>query len=356
VLTRLEGFPELTPLAIAAVDDAVYVAGVSYPGRQFDPNAPDIGRLLRVPFDGSAVREVWRGPYFSQMRAFGARIVLVETDPSTVLWDREADGSKTYGGLHLYDTRTHELVEIPNAPGRDAVVDFQIGEHGVYWTAFSLLRVDEKGARSGKPGYTMARWTETGGTQTLSESTEISAAYFRRGDDVLATLPHAPLAGASGGQVAYSALAVHRIQASGFELERVLDDLGRSAPGLPSYRVLGADAATYYLSESLDGDTHRLARVPKLDARAGVTPPLTSWSFGPPVLAGGEVLWVSAAEHSMIRKRSLSSDDAPTTGAEVVSDTRREITSLAADDCNVYWVSRSLYEESEPFRIAARAR
>ena len=76
-----------------------------------------------------------------------------------------------------------------------------------------------------------------------------------------------------------------------------------------------------------------------------------------PLVDRGGVLWVPTMDHSMVRRHRLDDGvENALTGEEVVLDPRREILSLAADDCNVYRLSRSSFDAAEPNRVMVHAR
>lgn len=345
VLSSFAAMPDFTPLSIIIVDGDVYAAGVSYPNRVFDINAADIGRLVRIPASGGAPREVWKGPYLvGVLRAFGSRIAFTETDPNNQV------PFPTHGGVDVFDTITERTIRIPNAAGRDYVASFEIGADGVFWSGGSLSRVDDAGIGSAKSGYTMARWRdEATGPEILLESDSASS-FFRRGDEVLA---NTLLDTASDGK----RLAIYHAGRT-FELEREVHEVSVSgSTATPETLATNGDASFYYLTATLFGGQQSL-RLPR-ESKEGTyaLQAVSGWAFGAPLVDRGVVLWVPTMDHSMVRRSRL--DDASgsaVTGEEVSLDPRREIVSLVADDCNVYWLSRSSFDAAEPNRIMVHAR
>ncbi len=345
VLSSFDAMPDFTPLAIIVVGGDVYAGGVSYPNRVFDVNAPDIGRLVRIPASGGAPREVWKGPYFvGTLRAFGSRIAFTETDPNN------QTPFPTHGGVSVFDTITERTIQVPNAPGRDFVASFELDADGVFWSGGSISRVDDAGSVSAKSGYTMARWRdETTGPEILLEASD-SSSFFRRGNEVLANVfVETPSDG--------KRLAIYRA-GSTFELERDLHEIPVSGnAAIPPTLATVGDANFYYLTVSLFGAQQSM-RLPRVSNEGTFAQQVVSgWAFGGPLVDRGVVLWVPTMDHSMVRRHRLDDGvENALTGEEVVLDPRREIVSLAADDCNVYWLSRSSFDAAEPNRVTVHAR
>jgi hypothetical protein len=344
VLASFDELPDFSPVAIVIAGSDVYAGGVNYPNRVFDEKAPNVGRLVRIPTTGGAPREVWKGPGFGgALRAFGSRIVFAEIDPTNV--PSPTDGH--HGGLDVFDSLTEQTIRVPNAAGRDYVASFEIGAHGIFWSGGSLQHVDA-GTVSTNPGFTMAHWRdEAAGSQPLLEADDPSL-FFRRGDDVLANVLETSLG--------EKRLSVHRAADGGFELERELSEVAASQPGL---HVWTADADFYYVATPFFHEPRKsTSRIPRVKKEGVYSEPVAGVAFDVPLVDRGVAFWVPETDRSMVRRRRL--DDArketPPIGEELALDPRREIGSLVADDCNVYWLSRSTFDARHPYRIMVHAR
>lgn len=359
VVTRFEAFPDFTPTAIVSTGDALYVGGVSFPHREFDANAVDIGRIVRVPLDGSLPREVWKGPYFTgALVAYGKRVAFTETDPNNVL----SPPTLTYGGIDVLDTETGQVTKVENAPGRGFVSTFAFGADGLVW-AGSTLQVVTATSESGAGDYTstLARWRGAG-TSTIAVLPRSPASIFVRGDAMLAdVLEDGSPSGFDDGAATSFQHAVFRVGESSLDRERVLAELPSVTPQSPDpnsldWRAVAGDDARYYVTMRSQQGMFFGTLPREGSASAGFPTALTSLAMGNVQLDGARLFWTPADSPSMIRRRTIA--DEGTLGEEVYVDSGRQVMSLVAGEGKgeIYWLSTSRFDAREPYRIMAHGK
>ncbi len=349
-LSALSEFPDFTPSTLVVVGDAAYVGGVSYPGRQFDANAKDIGRVIRFPLDGSPPKEIWKGTFFrAPIRVYGSRIAFLETDFVNVLT------FPTFGGIHVYDTKTAKHTMVPNLPGRDFVTDFELGAEGFVFSSGSFARSIPDGTVLGKPGSSIGRLSETDSApRSILELTKRSARFFRRGDHVLAQLvADNSESGYDEPESAGTVQAVFAISETGLRMEQKFDSFMRpetAAQQNITTTFVGADETSYYFTIRMFAETAPY-RVPRTKAPVNIQENIASTLWGQPLFDGGELYWTPLADRSMIRRRVLEGDSAEAkAGVEVSFDPRRQVSAFGVDACQVVWMSES-FVDRETYRV-----
>ncbi|NOU29916.1 MAG: hypothetical protein HOO96_18585 [Polyangiaceae bacterium] len=350
ILSTLAELPDFVPLSMVVVGNAAYVGGYSLPGRSFanaSPETRDIGRLVRVPLDGGLATEVWRGTWFrSPLKVQGARIVFTEYDPANT------SNYPVFGGVDVYDSATSAAAQIPNVPGRDYVVDFEVVPDGVVFSSATFL----SNGGSTMPGYSVARASFADlRARSFFEHPTQAPLFLRRGETVLASML------ADGSESGYDDptsqaldLAMFAVDATGLRLERRLTELmsprTATSAGM-SYAVVYADDTAYYVAETAQQytTTQRLPRAARTNAPESVV----SGSLGRPRFFGREVLWTPATDRSMVRARAFDGTD-NRNGTELAFDARRQIVAFAPDACGVTWVSYS--SDGDSYRVMSAPR
>lgn len=366
VLSSFESLPDFSPSSVLIVGEDVYVGGLSFPGRTFDAEARNVGRVYRFPLAGGAPTEVWRGQWFRPpLRAQGSRMAFVELDLSN------HPTFPVFAGVHVWDAARGKMLDVPNLPERYGIGDFALLVDGVVFASSSSSFNSPNGplnppvGPSGAPGdpelpgspivrYRFEQGISTevfvhpksGAEQLFERDGHVEALYLADGSPSGYGAPSTPTT-----QLDLATFAVG--DEYGVSLVRRFTEIPRSAGTSPvvNYAVVHADASSYFVSATSNGST--ITR--RYPARPGAPPSLVGGpSYGFPVFDGGEAFFVSFADRSAIRRVDAASS-AESLGTEVAFDARRQVLSVAVDACRIVWLSQSS-SSAELYRLTVGAR
>jgi hypothetical protein len=340
-LNEFNDFPDFSPIAVVVVGDAAYVSGVSYPGRKFDQNVDDPGRLLKFPLNGAAPVEVWRGRAVSgPLKSYENQIAFMEAAP------KDARAVKNYTGLHLYDAAFGRATDVPNLEDRNFVSEFELGLEGLIFSAGTSM----SGANANLPtnsSFSLARFQpgDQASTKIFALPGEEAPGLFKRGNHVLASF--AADNSASGldeptGDYPFD-YAAFEITTSGLRLEQRLN---RELFVLPvKGNLIGSDTSFYYLASSYTTTEGWLvARVPRrgadvTDSRAKVT---LSGAFKQPRVSDENIYWTPNGNRSLIHQAFVDTTDSTKhtlRDMEIAFDARRQIADFSLSTRHVVWLS-----------------
>jgi hypothetical protein len=339
VLNNFSEFPDFSPLAVVVVGDAAYVSGLSFPNRIFDENVENPGRLLKFPLSGASPVEVWRGRFLSgPLKSYENQIAFVETDPNNVR------ALKNFSGIHLYDTTTGRITDVPNLEGRNYVAEYELGIEGLVFSAgTSASGSDVNGPTNSSFSLARFKTNELAAARIVDLPRE-APGLFRRSDHVLASITAdnsvSGLAAPAGDyRFDYS---VFRITASGLELEQ---RLGRAPAAPPLMRsVIGADESFYYLASSYtQADGWFVERITRQETSLteAISVPILSGAFRTPRMFNAKIYWTPTSNRSMLRQAFVDTESPTkmTIDTEVVFDERSQITAFSLSPCQAVWLS-----------------
>jgi hypothetical protein len=339
-LSNFSEFPDFSPTSITVVGDAVYVGGVSYPGREVTEPADKPGRLLKFPLNGAKPTEVWRGDNFRPpLKSFNNQIAFIETDPSN--W--RAPGYN-YPGLHLYDTTTGRVTDLPNLPGRNYIYGFEFGFEGLVFSA-GTTSDSTSGSRpfGTQTSVGQIRASELAPTE-LVNLTRKHPTFFRRSEHVLAHLAADDSeSGLSEPESQALSVAVFAVDESGLRLEHRLE---RMPPQNPPYMqfepIVATDESSYYLlSKFSNADGYSMRKLFRTTPSTQITREGMPVTYGWPIFENNCVYWQPFGR-SMIRRATLSKiESAQTAGTEVAFDPRRQVRDMALGAHLIVWTSFS---------------
>lgn len=359
VLSSFEGLPDFSPSSVLVVGEDAYVGGVSFPGRTFDADARDVGRVYRFPLSGGAPTEIWRGQWFRPpLRAQGSRIAFVELDLNN------HPTFPVFAGVHVWDTARGAMLDVPNLPERYGIGDFALLVDGVVF-ASSSSSFNSPNGPSGNPGapdlpgspIVRYRFEQGISTEVFVHPTSEAIQLFERDGhaEALYRADGSPSGyGASATPASQLDLATFAVDDTyGVSLVRRFTEIPRSTGTSPivSYAVVHADDSSYFVSATSNGST----TTRRYAARPGATPSVVGGpSYGFPVFDGGEAFFVSSADRSAIRRVDAASST-ESLGTEVAFDARRQVISVAVDACRIAWLSQSS-SSAELYRLTVGAR
>lgn len=359
IVSSFDSLPDFSPQDAVVVGAAVYVGGVTFPGRTFDEKARDVGRVYRFPLAGGAPTEVWRGPWFRPpLRAQGSRIAFAELDPNN------HPTFPVFAGVHVLDTTRDTTLDVPNLPERYGVGDIALLASEVVFASRSSSFNAPNGPSRGIPGVPelpgspIVRYRfDQGISREVFVHPTAEAALIVRDGRVEALYP------ADGSPSGYDATSTPTTQLDlaafvvddeyGVTLVRRFTEIPRATgpSANVSYVVVHADDSSYFVSATSNGST-TTRRYP---ARLGATPiSVGGPSYGFPIFDAGEALAISFADRSAIRRMDAAAST-ESLGAEVAFDARRQVFSVAVDACRVAWLSTSS-SSPETYRLTVGAR
>lgn len=327
-LTTFASLPGFVPREVVSLGNHAYVGGtlegVSNEGAR--------GRLLRVSLSSGKLEEVWRGVSFAgPLRAFEGRIAFLEHD-------RDVPFVRgTFGGLHVVDTKTNDVRDVPLGPESDYVSDFELGDEGIVYTA---VRLPDGSASSERRS--VVRFDGLG-TRTVAAHEKRDFRYFRRGTRVMVELAaDATESGLDDLDSEGATMAAGSIGERGLTIERRFVELG-TYPSVfrePS-RIVHANDEFYFVATS-PGTTWTTQRVPRLQPAPGQQSLAETFVWSTPTFAGNRAYFVAPFDRAMIRRRQVEGADR--VGVEVAFDPRRQVQKLEVDACRILWLSDSEVE------------
>lgn len=333
LLTEFASLPGFVPDALLLLGNDAYVGG----NLEGASNEGARGRLLRVSLSSGKVEEVWRGANFAApLRTFEGRIAFVEHDRDGAFFRGK------FGGLHVFDTKTRDFIDVPLGNETDYVSDFELGEEGIVYTGVHLADAGESSeARS------IVRFDGIS-TRTIFRHGMRDPRFFRRATHVMVELAvDETETGFDDFDSSGSRLASYSIGDRGIALERRLVEVGTyPSPFGHRIHVVHADSSYYFVTEShANFAPDSTIRIPGPGGEAFVS--------STPIFAGNQAYFVAPLDRAMIRRREVEGSDR--VGEEVAYDPRRQVRTLDVDACRIVWLSDSNVEpDSHRLMVAPR--
>lgn len=330
VLTDFGALSGFVPREVVSLGNEAYVGG-TMEGASIEGAR---GRLLRVSLTNGKLEELWRGASFSgPMRVFEGRLAFLEHDRDVPF----VRGS--FGGLHVFDTKTRAIRDAPLGADVDYVSDFELGDEGIVYTGVHLADTGTAAERR-----SVVRF-DGDTVRTLFTHEKRDPRYFRRGAHVMVELAvDGTDSGLDDPASQGTTLAAGSIGEGGITIERRFVELGTypSAFGYPIHIVHGSDDS-YFVTTSY-GTTWSTQRVSRLQPAPAQGYSSETFVSSTPLFAGDQAYFVAPFDRAMIRRRQVQGSDS--VGVEVAFDPRRQVRSLAVDACRVLWLSDSDVETS----------